>query len=93
MPARFEADGAFTLGCSLWDTPVLEPFSDDNPDIAMISLFLNGDRESGYSVQAFIDKRGDGMVLLTGTHCGVSIDWSSFDSQRQKGERPKPGGN
>lgn len=90
MPARFEANGAFTLGCALWSDPAYEAFSDQNPDTGSVYVGLSGDQENGLRIVAYLDKPDTGTVMLVGQSCGVSIDWSAFDTLRNLGPRPTP---
>lgn len=97
LPARFEAQGAVTMGCALWDVPQLTRFGDDNPDTSSVGITLQGDQANGYRILALIDRRsngdpgdGGGTFLIAGQSCGLSIDWSAFDHLREVGERASP---
>lgn len=83
LPARFEAEGAFTLGCSLWDVPLITPYGADNVDEGFAALQI-GSGLRGLELLAYIDGP-NGSTLLSGMACGISVDWSAFP------EVPRPG--
>ena len=76
MPARFEGQGAVTLGCAFWDVPHLTAYGDDNPKLDYVNIVVGGD--SG-QVETFGSVDGpQGTAFLSGTRCAVSVDWNAF---------------
>lgn len=85
MPARFEAQGAFTLGCALWDVPKITPYSDENPNDGLALVQFGPDPTGRRSILAIIDGPR-GTSIISGLDCALSVDWSAFP----KAERPVP---
>lgn|SRR3990167_4736125 len=91
MPAIFEHQGAITLGCALYDAPIIKPYGEAFPNGAINAY-------EGYaSVQLQEGMFGDlemriiadaprGTTIVNGYKCAISVDWSAFP----KGERPWP---
>jgi len=85
LPARFEGQGAFTLGCAFWDVPHLTAYGDDNPRTDLVSLAVGGESTD---VQAFAVIDGPrGTAAISGSRCAVSVDWNAFPT-RQRAPEP-----
>lgn len=78
LPARFEAQGAFTAGCSLWSVPLVT----DRNDVELNYLIFGQAPDGRYTILAGVDF-ADQHYLITGTICGMSVDWSSFPDERR----------
>lgn len=82
VPGLWEGEGAITLGCSLYDTPQLMPYGKENEDTDTVGLQLRGDRDNPYQMLFVVDGP-QGTVFLSGSYCGLSIDWRRFPASRE----------
>ena len=80
LPARFEAQGAITLGCALWDVPYVTEYSDDNPNVGFWGI--SGSKEE----MLLLVDGPQGSTIVHGNACGISIDWGAFPGE----QRPVP---
>jgi hypothetical protein len=79
MPARFEGEGAVTLGCAFWDVPQVSAYGSENPKLGFVGISVSG--ESG-DIQALMAIDGpEGTAFMGGQKCAVSVDWSAFPSR------------
>jgi len=78
LPAYFNGQGAFTLGCALWDETYVTPYGPENArtDFAALSFDSEG-------LLAFIDGP-NGTELISGKHCGISVDWRAIPHGPQR---------
>ena len=84
MPARFEGQGALTLGCALWEVP--EAYPDETVQPAQL-WFKETSGKSVFGLVALVPApRNKGMVQIYGAHCAMSVDWSAMPDR----ERAKP---
>ena len=81
MPARFEGQGAVTLGCAFWDVPEVHAYSDDNPRLDYVEIGVGGESNDVKAI-ASIDGP-EGTAFISGTRCAVSVDWSAFPNRRR----------
>ena len=80
LAGRFEGNGAFTVGCRLWDVPKIYPYGEDNPDTGTFLLSSDG------AGLILIFDGLQGTVLVSGQSCGASVDYRRFPT-----ELPAPG--
>lgn len=81
LPARFEGQGAFTVGCGLWEVPLVVPYDDKNTNEGKAALLFDGE-----TLDAFVDSY-DGTFLIHGKACGISVDWRAFPTRERPGEK------
>ena len=78
LPARFEGQGALTLGCSLWDTPWIDTSEDAQAlPRRWVFLVLAPDPSDELTVH-FSARHPEGVVTVDGAQCGLSINWAAF---------------
>lgn len=78
LPARFEGQGALTLGCSLWDTPWLDTSEDAKAlPRRFVLLWMTPDPTGELSIH-FSARHPEGVVTVDGEQCGLSINWAAF---------------
>lgn len=83
FPARFEGQGALTLGCSLWDTPWLDTSEEAQalPHRFML-LWLAPDPMDELTIH-FAARHPRGVVTVDGSQCGTSINWAAFGAPEE----------
>jgi hypothetical protein len=69
----WEGTGTTTLGCSLWNPPTRRDY-DEPRSLRYGDFYIEGTSERiviGYAGT-------DGIYLIDGLYCGISIDWRGF---------------
>jgi hypothetical protein len=79
LPARFEGEGALTVGCAFWDVPSVTEYGVNNPRLDSVVVGVSGDRGD---VEALASIDGPkGTAFVSGQKCAVSVDWSVFPTR------------
>jgi hypothetical protein len=94
MPGMFEAEGAVTLGCALWDRPTTRPYDADNEDVGVVVLSMRGSNRDyeGVTLLMLVDGP-EGSVLVSGSKCGLSVDFRAFPPATKRPAGEPKGGN
>ena len=81
LPARFNGQGAITMGCALWYTASVTPYSEANPNERYAAVVFS----TVEGIKAYI-QGPMGSVLVDGHECALSVDWSNFVYEERRKE-------
>ena len=73
LPARFNGQGAITMGCALWYPASVTPYSKDNPNEQFAAVAFS----TLEGLKAYI-QGPMGSVFVEGRECALSVDWSAI---------------
>ena len=71
----YEGQGNLTFGCALWQPLSVRPYDEETKGVRPLAdFYLEGSNEEAVLIYA----RSDGIVIVSGLRCGISVDWTRF---------------
>ena len=71
----FEGQGNLTFGCALWEPLTIKAYDEATRDIRPLEdFYLSATNSEAVLAVA----RHDGIVIVSGLRCGISVDWRRF---------------
>ena len=71
----YEGQGNLTFGCSLWQPLSVRPYDEETKGVRPLAdFYIEGSNEEAVLIYA----RSDGIVIVSGLRCGISVDWTRF---------------
>lgn len=76
----FEAEGAITLGCALWEVPRLRLIEDSYLRVNQ-DFYLYADHDQYGSTLRLTVVHDLGVIDIEGKRCGISVDFRAFPDE------------